>query len=90
MLWLLLLIPVVLADLPVDCQKHQVTGRWLFELESKKTANVMDNTCGHTRPSMASNAYKAKEGLFKAESTLLLDLKMDGTVSLTTPLSRFK
>ncbi len=87
---ILFLFGLVFTDLPIDCQKHQVVGRWLFDLESKRTGNPMENTCGHSQPSTASTAYRAKEGLFKGESTLLLDLRMDGTVSSGTPLSRFK
>ncbi len=82
LLFALLALASVRADLPIHCLKSQVEGKWTFQLEEKvKGLNPLENHCGHSMPDDEKTSYLSKKDTFAPVSTLTLHLLPDGTVS---------
>eukprot|EP01017_Pseudomicrothorax_dubius_P006970 TRINITY_DN120_c0_g1_i1.p1 TRINITY_DN120_c0_g1~~TRINITY_DN120_c0_g1_i1.p1 ORF type:complete len:539 (+),score=148.03 TRINITY_DN120_c0_g1_i1:139-1755(+) len=73
----------VLGDLPVHCLRSQVMGKWKIKMmASTKVSSGHQMTCGHSEPGDPSSSLRAMKGKFKTDSSFLLHLRDDDTVSV--------
>eukprot|EP01017_Pseudomicrothorax_dubius_P003919 TRINITY_DN1067_c0_g1_i1.p1 TRINITY_DN1067_c0_g1~~TRINITY_DN1067_c0_g1_i1.p1 ORF type:complete len:550 (+),score=154.87 TRINITY_DN1067_c0_g1_i1:109-1758(+) len=72
------------ADLPVHCLKHQIVGKWSFQVtKPAKLSSGHDNRCGHDEPDNPSTSNMAMKGEFKPHLTFEANIQSDDTVSTT-------
>jgi cathepsin C len=69
------------CDLPVHCVKHEVVGKWIFELEAPTLVGHGPLPCGHDVPDDPHTSAKARQNEFSAASTVEVELLNNNRVS---------